>query len=656
MKSRVILFILMAVSGLNLSGAINNDSILIIIGDKEFTKSEFLRIYEKNNNNVYDPKTIEEYVDLFVNFKLKVIEAENRGMDTTKAFIEELSGYRQQLEEPYLTNEEFQDSLIKEAYERMEYELNVSHIVIRCSEQALPKDTLIAYNKAIEIRDRILNGEDFEKVVKATSDDPSAKQNAGNLGYFSVFQMAYPFESVAYKLEEPGEISMPVRSKFGYHIIKLNDKIPSRGKLKVAHIMKIVPQDAPEDTIQKKKEDIYSIWDLVKSGADFKKLAKLYSDDRGSAPKGGELPMFSGGRMVREFEEAAFALESIGDISNPIQTPYGYHIIKLLDKKKIGSFEEEKAGIQKAVNRGDRAKAKEDDLINDLKEYHHFYENENALRVFLGKLDTALMEETLANLAISDELNDILFSFADTAFFQQDYLRFLLNKYEEGRRGDKLQLAFAYYSDFVSEKLKEYERKHLEYRYDDFKYLMQEYHDGILLFEITDKMVWSKAVKDTVGLEKYYEENKTNYNWGERVKAAIFSTTDKEIAEEAKVLVKKSLSKSKISNKDVVEEFKQDSVTPLKMSEGTFAKGWNSLLDNMEWEVGVSPVIEENNKFYIVKIEEVLEPQPKSLNAARGLVIADYQNYLEKLWIEELRQKYPIEINKSLLKTLIEEQ
>ena len=312
------------------------DAVFIDFGDEQVTKSEFKRVYQKNNSGeIISKSTVDEYLDLYINFKLKVKEAEAKGMDEDPAFISELKGYRKQLAQPYLTAEGILEELKKEAYERLQYDIKASHILVAVAEDAKPEDTLAAYRKALKIRKQLAGGEDFAQAAKVYSDDPSVKTNGGNLGYFTAFYMVYPFETAAYNTPE-GELSKVVRSQFGYHILKVVDKREAVGNIKVAHIL--ISNDKELSKTDDPEGKIKEIYAKIKDGEDFGSLASQFSDDTRSASSGGQLPMFGVGRMVPEFEEVAFSLEEDGDVSEPFETPYGWHIVKRIEQAPIGSF------------------------------------------------------------------------------------------------------------------------------------------------------------------------------------------------------------------------------------------------------------------------------------------------------------------------------
>ncbi|MBN2520980.1 MAG: peptidylprolyl isomerase, partial [Bacteroidales bacterium] len=564
-------------------------------------------------------------------------------------FIDEFEGYKEQLEEPYLLVREFDDSLLNEAYDRMKYDVKVSHILIKVEGSAPPEDTLHAYNKAMEIRERIINGEDFEKVARATSDDPSVKRNGGDLGFFTVFIYPYAFESAAYN-QEVGDVSMPVKTRYGYHLIKTTDKREGKGSAKVAHIMVMVPYESSEDSVARARKRIEEIYKKLQDGEDFTELAKNYSDDKRSGRKGGEMRMFTVGKMVPEFEEASFALENPGDVSDIVQTAYGFHIIKLIEKQPIPTFKEVKDDLRKKIDRDVRSANREIYFINSLKKEYNFEEFPEVKEDFYNYVDSTIYQE-LKNYKIDAELNKVMFKFDTVEVLQSDFYEFMLNNVYKKPIVSIPALIDGVYDRFVTQTLKEYERSILPYKYPDFKYLLEEYHDGILLFELTDQMVWSKAVEDTIGLKEFYNKNKNNYLWPDRVLASKFICNNKETADKVMELLIKNQKKKKMSDEQILNKINSDT-TLLSIETGKFAKGQDQIIDSLKWEKSISSIIEKDDEFIIVQIKDLVKPEPKSLQESRGLVIADYQEYLEEKWIQELRNKYTIEINQEVLATI----
>lgn len=631
----------------------SNDQILMTIGDEDVTVDEFLRIYNKNSNigPEENRKSVEEYLDLFINFKLKVIEAENKGLDTLQSFIDELEGYREQLAKPYLRDDSYDDQLMEEAYARMKEEVNVSHIMVRLNENALPEDTVKAWNKIREIRKRAINGEDFNKLASEVSEDPSAKQNGGNLGYFSAFRMVYPFETAAY--ETPvGVISQPFRTQFGYHIIKVHDKRPSLGSIRVAHIMVATPQGMPMEQLDSAKIKIFDIHKQIKEGADFGEMAREHSDDRGSGRRGGELRWFSAGQMVPEFERASFALESDGDVSPPIRTKYGWHIIKRLEHKEVPPYEEVKEQLQEKIKKDQRSKTGDQVFVNKLKKEYQFRDYPEKVKDLYDIVDSSVFKNSW-NAEKAHGLNETLFILDGKSYTQQDFASYIASSKTSSKTIPIPLLVNNKYEKFVNESIIEYEKSKLDEKYPEFRYLMEEYHDGILLFDLTDQLVWSKAVEDTVGLEAFHEAHKTDYMWGKRVKAAIYEFTDPELEKGLSKLAKKRIRKD-YSIGEMYEKLcgHSDSAC-FESSFEYFEKGDNAMIDSLTWEVGVVGPKEQDGNKTIVAIHEVRPPEPKKLDEARGLITADYQEHLEKEWIKGLREKYEITVHQDVLKKLV---
>ena len=623
------------------------DPILLTIGNKKIPKSEFDNIYNKNNNKdkPSDEKSAAEYLELFINFKLKVTEAEELGLDSTSAFKTELQGYRKQLAQPYLTDNEVTESLIQEAYERMKFDVNASHILLRLDENALPKDTIEVYNKIMKIYDRISKGEDFSQIAKVSSEDPSAKENGGDLGYFTALQMVYPFENLAFNTEV-GQVSKPVRTKFGYHLIKVNDKRQARGQVQVAHVMiKLMANASAQDSAASKAK-IDEIHSKLKQGADFAELAQNYSDDRGSAKKGGELPPFGTGRMVPEFENVAFGLPNQGDISSPFLTRFGWHIVKKIDKKGLASFDEMKSDLKLKVSKDSRSYKSRVSLVNKIKSENDFKANLKSKYDFIPLIDSSFFEGKW-NVGKAENLKEFMFSLNDKIYSQVDFANYLNSRQSKQANLPAEVVINKMYESFLEESCIAFEENNLESKYSEFKALMQEYRDGILLFELTDQKVWSKAVKDTIGLEDFYSKNKDKFMWEERIQANIYSCANEEIAKKTRKLVEKS-SKKGLSSDDILKKINSDSQLNLQIESGKFLKKENEIIDKISWEVGLTENIQKDNKIVFVDRIKKLNPEPKSLNEAKGIITAEYQNYLEKQWIESLRLKYSIQVNQDV--------
>ncbi|MDO9633475.1 MAG: peptidylprolyl isomerase, partial [Paludibacter sp.] len=620
--------------------------VLMNINGKPVLKSEFEYIYNKNNsNNALDKKSLEEYVDLFVNFKLKVEEAKFQGIDTTKSFINELGGYRDQLTKPYLTDSKAEEDVLLEAYNRLKEDIEVSHILVRIQPNATPEDTLKAWTKIQEVIKR-LEKEDFSDVAKETSEDQSVSDNGGYIGWITGFRTVYPFETMAFNTPV-GTISKPVRTSFGYHVMKIHNRRFSPGEILVSHIMRFTSQgdDAGNEAAKIKIDSLYQ---LVKSGSDFGQIASVHSEDRGSAAKNGELPWFGTGRMVAEFEQVAFALKNPGDISEPVQSAYGWHIIKLLDTKPLPSFESKKADIERQVKRDERADKGQKSFVEKLKVE---YKLKTLKGTHTADFYALLENKTLADSSFQAEaakLNKPMFSYAKKKTLKQsDFFAYLKNNPVSDKTSAK-EIIDEKLTSFIEKELLTYENSQLENKYEDFRLLMQEYHDGILLFEVSNNEVWEKASKDTAGLAAFFKRNKEKYSWDKpHFKGRIIQTKNQETYKAAQNIINTQ------PNDSIDKYLRQlnDSVVNIKVDKGLYVQGDNKFVDKYIFKV--ADELEVDAKYPHVFVPGVmLNYTPEAYTDVRGLVTADYQEYLEKEWIKVLRDKFPVKINAKVLKSV----
>ena len=637
MKKNIIL-ILVGLLITTANFAQKDNPVFLKINGKEIRKTEFLNIYTKNNNDPkYDKASLDEYLKLFVKYKLKVTDAEQLKVDTIPRLKNELAGYEKQASNKYLTDTEMTEELIKEAYERKKIEVKASHILIT-KESTESGDV---YSEAIRIRKEILKTGNFEAAALKYSKDPSARGsngndgNKGDLGYFSAFQMVYSFEEGAYNTKV-GEISMPVKSKYGYHLIKVYDKRLARGKMKAAHIYSKIPTNASEQAQKMAKGKIDEIYTILLSGKqNFEDLAKEHSDDRTSAAKGGELPWFESGKMVPEFENAAFNLQNDEDYSKPFKTSYGWHIVKRLKSEPIGNFEQLRPEIVQKINRGDRAAKSEESFTNKLKKQYRFKDKSKKWIADLYDSKT---------LTLSSDYDDkTAFKYKKTGKFWSKSTKVSVSDFKDFIQKNPVgstEDVKDKYKKFVIKYMMDYEKSTLEDRFPKYKAQMQEYHDGVLLFELTEQKVWKKATEDTTGLKEYYENNKQKYQWKKRVDAEIYSSSKIEQITKALVLAKDS----NFSASKTLQEINKSSNLNLSVQKGKYEIEKKQILNLFELKKGVSEFKLKDGKFHFVKINELLPAGNKELKETRGHVISDYQNYLEKEWVKELNEKYSIEI------------
>ena len=637
-----------------------DNQVLMTIGNEDITVKEFTDVYYKNNlkSDVIEKKTVDEYLDLFTTFRMKVMEAERQQLDTSAKFQKELAGYRKQLAKPFMSSDDITEELVEEAYQRKLKDIRASHILIRCDKNALPSDTLKAYNKALNIRKKALAKDaDFGALVDQYSEDPSAKGmeasdqaparpgNHGDLGYFSVFDMVYPFETGAYNTKE-GEISMPVRSDFGYHIIKVNSVTDALGSIQAAHIFLQIPFDAPaedEAAMKQKADNIYKEL-LAQDGKNWSEMVKQYTDDKGTIARDGALSNFTVSRIVPEFIEACKSLEK-GQIAKPVRTMYGYHIIKLLDYSGVGSFEKEKKALTERIEKDMRSKKSEEMVLKQVKNEYHFKQNDKNLETFIASVDSTILfanYEPAANV----DMNAVLFSLDNNNTKVSDFVAYIKDNMSPQRYVTPATYAYQLYENFSKETAMNYADAHLEEKYPEFKALVKEYRDGILLFDLMDKEVWDKAVKDTVGLQEFHARHASDYMWGNRVYATIISVTRPESLPQVNALLDSGIHLDSLKS-----AIQRDSISAVFVRKGYYQKGDNQYVDKTEWKVGERNVIPStvDQSTTIVCIRELRDPEPKTLKEARGLVTSDYQMELEQQWVQSLKERYPVTINEKVL-------
>ncbi len=616
---------------------------ILTVQGENVTKEEFENIFRKNNrDSVINEKALDDYMELFINFKLKVREARDLGMDTVQKFKSELDGYRQTLARPYLTDGAMLDVMVKEAYDRMNYEVRAAHILVKCESNASPEDSLKAFNKIMEIRNKILAGADFSTIAKQSSEDPSAKENAGDLGYFTAFQMVYQFEDAAFNTPT-GQLSMPVRTRYGYHILKVSDKRPARGEVRVAHILvKEKKEDNGAENARLKAQEIYQ---KAKSGESFTELASKFSEDASSAKSGGELPWFGTNKMVSEFEEASFALKNDGDVSEPFKTSYGWHIVKRLGHRGLGTFTEMEKEIKAKVSKDNRSERTRSSFINKLKKDYNFSYNPALLNAIAAKADTAVFNGKW-NLK-KKELKKTLFTIDGKAFKVADLHKVITSKMKIKTKFTPSQYIVDEGEHFMEVSLLKHEDAKLEQKYDAFRLLMNEYREGILLFELTDQKVWTKAVKDTIGLQNFYEKNQARFMWPERLDVTLYTCGNEAMAQKVRELIAKGT-----DNASIALEVNKDSQLNLQIEEGVFSEEDRDVLANVARKTGLSTNIPFNGQIVIANVKAIIPPSPKKLSEARGLITSEYQNYLEQQWIAELRKKYTYKKNSEVLHSI----
>ena len=626
--------------------SINAQTLLEIENDK-ITLDEFKNVFFKNSHEEeIDTKYLDEYMDLFINFKLKVYEAKQLKMDTITSFINELEGYAEQLSLPYLKNKEFDESLVNEAYERMKLDVRASHILLSVPKESTQKEENDIYNKIIDIRNEIKNNKiNFSDAAKKYSDDKSALVNGGDLGYFTAFMMVYDFETAAYNTAV-GEISMPIKTKYGYHIISVSDKRNAIGEVKVSHIMFKTGEGADEEKINSSKERINEIYENLIAGELFEDLAERFSEDRSTAVNGGALPAFGVGKMVSEFEKNAFKLENIGDFSKPFRTKFGWHIVKLLEKNPVPLIEDSKEDIIRKIQRDGRNDLSKEALFSKLRKEYKIKHNSS---VFSSIRKVANKDLTNGSWNGNyNKNNEILFYIDDHVVSLNSFVEYLIKNQSVGSNIDIM------YQDFLNISLLNYEKSQLENKYPEYKALINEYREGILLFDLTNKKVWKKAVEDTVGLNEFFQQNKENYTWDDRVEATIYTCNNINTSLKVRAHIFKNKLGLESENDDLLSKANETNPLSLKIESKKYLKGDNKFIDELKWVKGTSSNIKQSDdSIVIIDIHNVLPKTYKTLEETKGKVISDYQSELESAWINVLRNKYSVNVNKEVLYSII---
>ncbi|MDF9797403.1 peptidyl-prolyl cis-trans isomerase SurA [Catalinimonas alkaloidigena] len=632
-----------------------SEQAIFTYGQDSVIADDFQYIYLKNHKDSLDKwdeeeieKSVQDYLDLYINFKLKVKAAYAAGFHQQPAFQQEFEKYRKQLAKPFMVENRFKEMLVKEAYDRLKEEIHASHILINVPEKTSGADTIAYFQKADSLRKLALEGRSFSMLAEKYSDDPSAEQNGGNLGYFSGLQMVYPFESVAYQTP-PGSISKPVRTNFGYHVIKVHDRRPYQGKVKVAHIMIRFQNDEGENEGSKSYQKALEIYNKLQAGADWNEMTERYSEDQSTRSSGGEFPYFSAGGTLNSFEETAFRLSQVGDISKPVKTRYGWHIIKLVDRKGLEPFEMLRPLIERKIESNLQQMKVEDKTVALLKEENQYEPNNAIIRQSIDYLSAT------PEIAKPHRLG-VLFSISDTVFAFSALEGYLEEKQitlpVDSSRAKQL------YAAFEEDKILSYEESHLADKYPDYRRLAQEYKEGILLFDIMEDKVWGEASENESKLLEYYQHHQENYRWKERLDATIFEAIDEKTIQRAdQIIGTQKINKRLIE--EVEEKVNQESALNLQIfkdiyEEGESRSGAEEVIDQINWKVG-SYVTEANDRVYKVVVHEVIPPSQKEFEEVKGRVISDLQQALDREWIVTLRSTYPVSVDKEVLTKLIQQ-
>ncbi|MDG1729956.1 MAG: peptidylprolyl isomerase [Algibacter sp.] len=644
MKLRYLFTLFVAAYMLNVNGQTVHKDVLFTVAKEPVYASEFLRVYNKNLDLVQDEsqKDVDEYLKLFKNYKLKLKEARSLGLHEKPSYLRELSSYKKQLAKNYITDSKVTDELVNEAYERMSYEVNATHILVKVDENAKPQDTLAAYNNITKLRERALK-EGFENLREKVHNGKTVFGE--KLGYFGGFRMVYKFESVAFNTNV-GDVSEPFRTRFGYHIINVLDKRKSRGERTVSHIMVV---EKKEDSLAEKPEvRIQEIYKKLNQGEGFESLAKQFSDDKNSAPNGGKLKPFSSGQIrAKEFEDVAFNLENVGDVSEPFKTDFGWHIVKLNNKKPIPSFDAMKPELVEKVKKDDRSKLIDNALISKLRNKYNIRDEQPNLDYFVSILNDDYFKRTW-KLPKDFDGKQSLVQIGNKQFSNNDFGVYLANSQRDTTIKVPLKsLVSNKYEAFLNDSLIKYQEDNLEFENEDYADIVSEYRDGLLLFDLMENTIWNTAKTDSIEIAKFYEENKANYVKPKQIDAVVASSTKQKTLRKVSKLLTEDMEIDRIKSL-VNSNDKIDVIFTSDIMDDTH----QALPENFEFNKGISKIYKHNDAFVLVKVKDILPKEQKTFEESKGNVVNDYQNFKEENWLNNLSEKFKIEVNQNVLESI----
>ncbi|QJD79948.1 peptidylprolyl isomerase [Spirosoma rhododendri] len=524
--------------------------VLLTLGNRSFTTDDFFQSFTKNQLSADSVQRtdVRNYFDLYTNLKLKVLAAQAEGRDTTEAFREEIATYRKQLAQSYLTDKVLIESLAAEAYQRMQQEVNASHLLVAVSEDAAPADTAAAYQQAMALRQRAMAGEDFVKLVRENSKDQATAATGGNLGYFSTFFVVYPLETAAYATPV-GSVSQPVRTRYGYDLLKINDRRPSRGTVRVAHILVRLSPTADEAGQQAAKQRIDAVYERLQKGEPFDEVCRDVSDDLTSKLNGGVLPLIETGRQVPPFEEAAFALTKPGELSKPVRTNYGWHILKLIDRRGVQPYADLAASLRQRVATDSRGEVLRQAVLQRLTKTYPVQPNAAVLTTALTKADSSLLRGQWRYTEPLDPAlqNKPLVTIGGQPYTVNQFFAYVRQKQQPARKpntaaptrpaeqpltGSPAVAMQHLYDRYVGDRLLATEESNLEQKSSEFRSLMNEIRDGVLMSQVMEEHVWGKSIADSAGQLAYYEQHKDRYQFPERIRATVITApTDAQLTQ-----------------------------------------------------------------------------------------------------------------------------
>ena len=641
--------VFVAVSLLSAIALQAQDPVLFKVNDKEINVSEFIYIYNKTNGEKadYSEKSLKEYLDLYINFKLQVAEGVDIGLSENAEVKREQDQYKRQLASTYLTDREITEKLVKEAYERSKEDRKISHILIAADENATEDIKREAFKRAQNIKGQ-LTADNFDALAKQYSDDQFSKKNGGVLGFFTALQLPYVLETAMYNTPKGG-YSEIVSTKYGYHILRVDEVREAWGKIKVAHILLRTKKD-PEGA----KAMVDSLYEVLKGGAKFEELASANSQDNATKNRGGQLGWVGINKYASDFENAIFSLEKDGNFSKPVKSQAGWHILKRYQAIKNPEYQDVKSEITNKIKRKPRFQIIQDALVSDIKKEGGYKENDVNKKALIDSLTSSNKFLTYQwKFDKNDALNDLnLFEIGNLKATIREFMSIAQRAHSERLNQQPKTVEGAVnriIKKLATQKCLAYEETQLDKKYPEFKSLMREYDEGILLFEVKKQLVWDKASSDEEGLQAFYDANKDNFKWKKRANVTFYT-----LRTDDKKLIKKIQCKAKKKSAEALKGMFNKDQEIVQSTSGIYEEGKNEDLDKLKWKSGsMNKGYEKNGSFFFTKIEEIVEPSVKSLDEARGYVVADYQDNLEKELIKKLKEKFKVEINDEVFKSLV---
>lgn len=645
--SALFAFILIISPGYHDLIAQSQNEVLFSIDGKPVEKDELVYLLSKGKGSEasvagVSREEFEESFDLFVNYKLKVREAESKGLDKSEEFVREYASFKEVLIAPYLIKNSIEEGELRKAYSRMQEIIRASHILFQFPPNASNEDSMIVLKMALKVKTEIENGGDINTLALQYSDDPSAKTNRGDLGYFSGLQMVQPFEDAAFSLQ-PGKVSDPVLTNFGYHIIQVKDRQANPGQVRVSHILvRFDPANpAQEENARRKISDIYA--EIQKENTIWEEIVKTYSEDPGTKENGGSLPWFGVGTMIPEFEMGAFSLTEIGEVSPPLKTQYGYHILRLEGKRPIESYEEMEESIRSRILRDSRSGMIQSQVVAIQKARYGFKENDPSISNLAALLND-VTKSAFGGVLETKGLKDAeLFSLQGKKYTASDLWKFMQEE-EFISRGNAGTFD-TWYDRYVAKILAQTEEKDLESNNKEYQMLLKEYRDGILLFSLMNQEVWQKGISDSLGQVEFYRKNISKYQWKNRVEAYIVKVLDNSKLD----MARKALQNTGY-NSSVIQSFETsyqaNSPIAYTTEDGTFEYEDHPVLSKANLGLSFQEVLVDGVT-YLVSLGRQLPSGPRKFEESRGMVIRDYQEFLDKNLTESLKGKYPVQVNPS---------